>query len=381
MLAASLVAVVAAVTEARTWTNYQGKTIEAEFVRLEGVNAVLQMNGREFPYPLSQLSEADRQYVFQQAAGVTPPVAPAESEPVNPFTPVENDGPNDGPGDDAEDDDRDGGDDSSARSSSGVARTRFWTDNLGNQIRAKFIRIHDGNAILMQGRKLVPCPIQNLSAADRQYVRELLEARGETDLMPSEEILASARNAYSEEGGEGATDMGAGRPYNPPEPFRPPGFTPGAELAGNPMPPDASNPADTLADNPMPEQPESYAASGSRSNSFSGHFGPSFSDPANMGDASPVSMQPNLPEVHVPDVTFTPPSFPQQQLEYYCSNCKKTVPEHVNDRCPHCGIYFSYVEGPGGSRKYNGWRWGAGGGIGFLAALVGMIIKLLISRR
>ena len=40
------------------WTNSEGKTIRAGFVRLEGDNVVLKLptNGQEIPYPLSKLS-------------------------------------------------------------------------------------------------------------------------------------------------------------------------------------------------------------------------------------------------------------------------------------------------------------------------------------
>ncbi|MEZ5388222.1 MAG: c-type cytochrome domain-containing protein [Prosthecobacter sp.] len=45
-----------------SWTNGEGKTIRAGFVRLEGENVVLRMpaNGQEVPYPLAKLSEASR---------------------------------------------------------------------------------------------------------------------------------------------------------------------------------------------------------------------------------------------------------------------------------------------------------------------------------
>jgi hypothetical protein len=57
--------IVAATTPAKkdlppimSWTNLEGKTIRAGFVRLEGENVVLRMpaNGAEVPYPLAKLS-------------------------------------------------------------------------------------------------------------------------------------------------------------------------------------------------------------------------------------------------------------------------------------------------------------------------------------
>ncbi|MBE7498399.1 MAG: hypothetical protein HS117_25965 [Verrucomicrobiaceae bacterium] len=45
-----------------SWTNLEGKTIRAGFVRLEGDHVVLRMpaNGQEVPYPLAKLNETSR---------------------------------------------------------------------------------------------------------------------------------------------------------------------------------------------------------------------------------------------------------------------------------------------------------------------------------
>ena len=46
-----------------SWTNAEGKTIRAGFVRLEGDNVVLRMpaNGQEVPYPIAKLNAASQQ--------------------------------------------------------------------------------------------------------------------------------------------------------------------------------------------------------------------------------------------------------------------------------------------------------------------------------
>ncbi|MBL9134044.1 MAG: hypothetical protein JNG86_22720 [Verrucomicrobiaceae bacterium] len=45
-----------------SWTNLEGKTIRAGFVRLDGENVVLRMpaNGQEVPYPLAKLNEGSK---------------------------------------------------------------------------------------------------------------------------------------------------------------------------------------------------------------------------------------------------------------------------------------------------------------------------------
>src|SRR5690606_17915044 len=86
--------------EVRTWTDLQGRTVEAEFVRIQGTTVVLKQAGRTINVPLAQLSAADRQYAeSQQQVAEKPEPKPSEpdskpsqpepkpSEPSNPFQP------------------------------------------------------------------------------------------------------------------------------------------------------------------------------------------------------------------------------------------------------------------------------------------------------
>jgi len=62
--------------EPRVWTDAQGKTVEAEFVRLDGATVYLRgADGKVFWAVLGMLSEADQQYVRAQ---VPAPAAPAD---------------------------------------------------------------------------------------------------------------------------------------------------------------------------------------------------------------------------------------------------------------------------------------------------------------
>ncbi|HYF34808.1 MAG TPA: c-type cytochrome domain-containing protein [Prosthecobacter sp.] len=53
-----------------TWTNFEGKTIKAGFVRLEGESVILRMpaNGQEVPYPLAKLDSASQTLAKECAA-------------------------------------------------------------------------------------------------------------------------------------------------------------------------------------------------------------------------------------------------------------------------------------------------------------------------
>ncbi len=46
----------------RTWTNQSGKTIEADFVKLDGEQVVVRMKGKEYKLPLATLSEGDQTF-------------------------------------------------------------------------------------------------------------------------------------------------------------------------------------------------------------------------------------------------------------------------------------------------------------------------------
>jgi hypothetical protein len=58
---------------ARTWTNSEGRKLEAEFVSADATTVTLKMQGKEVPYPLAKLSPADREFV---AAEKSKPAAP-----------------------------------------------------------------------------------------------------------------------------------------------------------------------------------------------------------------------------------------------------------------------------------------------------------------
>lgn len=66
VLVLGVVACLPIAVSARTWTNAEGREIEADYVSSDGEKVVLQVNGKEVPYPLAKLSEADREWVAKQ---------------------------------------------------------------------------------------------------------------------------------------------------------------------------------------------------------------------------------------------------------------------------------------------------------------------------
>lgn len=82
------ISTLAAALESRSWTDIQGRKIEATLVRSDGQNIVLKLaDGREVPFPLAKLSKPDGEYVEKNretAPKVTPGKKTAEAaEPLN----------------------------------------------------------------------------------------------------------------------------------------------------------------------------------------------------------------------------------------------------------------------------------------------------------
>lgn len=441
--------------EGRTWTNFEGKQIEADYVRLDGLNVVLKMQGREVSVPLEKLSDADKQFVFQQQLGGAAGPA-AES----PFTPV---GDSDEPGSSDPGKKATASETTTPRKTNksdnadGVARMRSWKDNKGKTIRAKYVRIHGENVVLMQGSKTVSCAIADLSTEDQEFLRQFLTARGEGNLMPSPDQLAAGARSGDGEGGAAAAGgynpagvvpgfappgMAATPSYTPP-PYTvdggggvasaiPPGMTDPAiaaqsaadapyDASGSPITSpssgytgyassnNASTAPYTASSSPYGGSSSPYAGSsspyaGSSSPSYGSGAAPNTSpysggytgmtQPAstpNMSSGYPgatdvassmPSPTPYMPESSMPSTPF--PMGPDIQTQigdsgvvYYCSSCGKEVPEHINDKCPHCGIRFDYVEEPDGSRRYNS-SYYVGSGVGILVAIIGVIIRVVI---
>ena len=65
-----------------------------------------------------------------------------------------------------------------------VAEDRTWHDVFGKPQVGKFVRMHQGNVVISSGSRAIRVPFYRLSQPDREYVRELLAARGELAQLP-----------------------------------------------------------------------------------------------------------------------------------------------------------------------------------------------------
>ncbi len=66
-----------AATDARVWTDVQGRTVEATAVAADGDSVVLEVDDRQFTLPLARLSATDRQWLLDHGAALPSPPAPA----------------------------------------------------------------------------------------------------------------------------------------------------------------------------------------------------------------------------------------------------------------------------------------------------------------
>jgi hypothetical protein len=167
----------------RTWTDVQGHTMRAEFVREVDGDATFIKDGKLLTIPLDRLIEADRQVIHgleadkkveveAVPAGAPANIPPAAAVPASPA---------------------DGGAAAAAASLSkkeAAIAVRVWTDTQGNRVTAKFVRLVGGEVVLLRGARTLTLPFDSLSAVDQAYIREVLTARGEQAAVPGSAPIA-----------------------------------------------------------------------------------------------------------------------------------------------------------------------------------------------
>ncbi|EAQ77660.1 SHD1 domain-containing protein [Blastopirellula marina] len=222
---------------ARIWIDSEGRSVDAEFVKYDADGDVTLRrtdNGKTITVAFSKFSEADQRRIekLRDESGKTEgnpfaadPIKPDSFE-ANPFSADSSAPESDGMQDNKQEllPGEKGASEAEARRE--LMGTRKWTDDQGNQIKAKFVRIFEGNVILLQGNKAQSVDFYKLSAMDQKFLHAQMEILGDEDQLPpiiihsrpddSSAIAASPfpRNnwpAGSESGGTGPSGMGPGR--------------------------------------------------------------------------------------------------------------------------------------------------------------------------
>jgi hypothetical protein len=179
-LAVFLCAATALAGKVRTWTNSEGKTMEAEFVRELDGDVTFLKGGKLLVIKMEKLSEKDQQVVKDLSAGKEPEEDPFTAPPEKPAEkPAESSGEKPA---------------APATTPAGksnrptkpvVIQTRTWTDRFGNKSTGKFVRVDGNDVVINRGTRVITVVFGNLSDGDQEYVRNLLISQGKEDAIPS----------------------------------------------------------------------------------------------------------------------------------------------------------------------------------------------------
>ncbi len=420
----------------RTWTNTDGRTMQAEFVREVDGDVTFLKNGKLIVVPLEKLSVEDQKVVQDLAAGKEP-----EDDPFTPTaerkTPVE-EKPAELPAEKPAAEKPEANSDKPKKPV--TIQTRTWTDRFGNKSSGKFVRVDGNDVVLSRGARVVTVAFGNLSEADQEYVRSVLTSQGKEDAIPSATAggTGGAGNFPGGGGGVGGPGMAplgpAGRPGLPGGPMMGPpggmaGGMPGAPLgpggmAGGPgrgpgigagpppgmMPPLTTGPMGGAVGpggiggpigtgGPMvggfPGMADPMAAGGLRGTGeaagpggamASGMMPPpgsmggtgAIGGPGGMGGAGsfPGARMPGMETTSIPSL----PSHSGIQVEEYfeCSKCKAklTKLEASGTTCPRCSTTWGFKQDEFGNKQMTNVLGDQYGKVGKMGAVIVIFVLL-----
>ena len=124
--------------EIHPWTDLQGRTLEASYMKSDGVNVTINWNGKVVPIPLASLSP-ESQALAQKLS------APSVS--VNPFDTI--------------------------KAPANPKQLHPWTDLQGRTLKAVFIRSDSSTVTVEWQGKVVPLPLASLNSASKALAMRL----------------------------------------------------------------------------------------------------------------------------------------------------------------------------------------------------------------
>ncbi|PHR97268.1 MAG: hypothetical protein COA78_27840 [Blastopirellula sp.] len=137
----------------RTFTDTEGRQIEAEVVEVTGDKVVLRMKGKNFTLPMSMLSLGDQEYLRQwnSKVPVSLPSGTKTSPPSEPET---------------------------------STSVRTFTDTAGKQVKAELVKVTGDKVTLRVNKRNLTFPLANFSSADQGYIKQW-SAQGERANTPT----------------------------------------------------------------------------------------------------------------------------------------------------------------------------------------------------
>jgi len=160
----------------RIWTDVDGHTMEAQFVREIDGDATFLKDGKLVHMPLDRLSEKDQKLIRALEAGkkVEQDQPPAGAVSRDNLTDADESAPT-----------TEGGKGRpSLTNQKVVPEIREWCQTSGRKTTGKFVRYHEGNVILTRQGRVASLPFDTLSPADKRYVRQWLAAKGDDSQLP-----------------------------------------------------------------------------------------------------------------------------------------------------------------------------------------------------
>lgn len=287
--------------EVRTWTDLQGRTTKAEFVRVFQGRAVLKAGTQTLQIPLSQLSEQDQQYVASQLnrkAG--------------------KDKDNDAAG----------------------QPVRFWTDVRGNQMAASFVQVNGTQVVLNDAGQPRQFNFVELSEQDREHIKGLLREQGQ-------EAQIAVLDSHVEALAKAAAAQQEGHPSS----------APASPAASGNSALDRMRQRNEERRQAEEERRQAYeqqqAAERERRQQQAEEAKQRAEERQQVWQQQTQETQQRRQEQaqqrseeSLGTTTIT---------EFRCSKCNKVVPGNISagGNCPHCGVYFEYTESPTGQRQYS----------------------------
>ena len=122
------------------WTDLQGRTLQAAFVKSDGVTVTINWNGKVIPIPLSTLSADSQALAKRLSAPVTPSVS------ANPFDTISPPNSN---------------------------KLHPWTDTQGRTLQAAFVKLDSSSVTVNWQGKNVPLPLASLNSDSQALARKL----------------------------------------------------------------------------------------------------------------------------------------------------------------------------------------------------------------
>ena len=132
-----------------SWTDLQGRTLDARFIKADDTTVTINWNGQVFDLPLSTLREDSRNLAIKLRDESKPKTSP--SPPVNSAEPTDPNGSLD------------------------LDAEQIWASSDGKTIKGRFVEANDANVTLsmLDGRREVTIPIEKLAPISQKLVQKL----------------------------------------------------------------------------------------------------------------------------------------------------------------------------------------------------------------